>query len=45
MNPYVPSALPVRDLDLARLLPKVGPANAALALRGLLNCAEGRQVL
>ncbi len=29
MNPYLPSVLPVRDLDLARLLPKVGPANAA----------------
>jgi len=23
MNPYLPSALPLRDLDLARLLPKV----------------------
>lgn len=31
MKPYVPDALPLRDLDLARLLPKVGPANAALA--------------
>lgn len=31
MKPYVPDALPLANLDLARLLPKIGPANAALA--------------
>lgn len=31
MKPYVPDSLPLANLDFARLLPKVGPANAALA--------------
>lgn len=31
MQPYVPDTLPLANLDLARLLPKIGPANAALA--------------
>lgn len=31
MQPYVPDTLPLTNLDLARLLPKIGPANAALA--------------
>lgn len=31
MQPYVPDSLPLANLDLARLLPKIGPANAALA--------------
>ena len=31
MSPYVPHALPLAGLDLARLIRKIGPANAALA--------------
>ena len=31
MKPYVPQALPLTDLDYARLIRKIGPANAALA--------------
>jgi hypothetical protein len=31
MSPYVPGALPLTDLDHARLIRKIGPANAALA--------------
>jgi Fic family protein len=31
MKPYLPEALPIADLDLARLFPRIGPANAALA--------------
>ena len=31
MKPYQPDTLPLAKLDLARLLPKIGPANAALA--------------
>jgi Fic family protein len=31
MEPYVPQALPPPNLDLARIIRKVGPANAALA--------------
>jgi hypothetical protein len=31
MRPYIPGELPLKGLDFARLLPKVGPANAALA--------------
>ncbi len=46
MNPYLPSALPVRNLDLARLLPKVGPANAALArYDGLLQSVVNPAVM
>lgn len=42
MKPYVPDTLPLVNLDLNRLLPKVGPANAALArydglLQSVLN--------
>jgi len=44
MNPYVPDALPLTDLDYRRLLPLVGQANAALArydglLQGIPNPA------
>lgn len=44
MQPYVPDALPLADLDYRRLLPLVGQANAALArydglLQGILNPA------
>jgi hypothetical protein len=28
MSPYEPQILPLADLDLARLLPQIGPANA-----------------
>ena len=31
MKPYVPHPLPLTCLDYARLIRKVGPANAALA--------------
>ena len=31
MTPYVPQALPLSGLDYARLIRKIGPANAALA--------------
>jgi hypothetical protein len=31
MEPYVPQALPPPSLDLARIIRKIGPANAALA--------------
>lgn len=44
MQPYVPDALPLADLDFRRLLPLVGQANAALArydglLQGIPNPA------
>ncbi len=44
MNPYVPDALPLTELDFRRLLPLVGQANAALArydglLQGIPNPA------
>ena len=44
MQPYVPEALPLADLDFRRLLPLVGQANAALArydglLQGIPNPA------
>lgn len=44
MQPYVPHALPLADLDFRRLLPLVGQANAALArydglLQGIPNPA------
>jgi Fic family protein len=31
MKPYTPDSLPLATLDLQRVLPKIGPANAALA--------------
>jgi Fic family protein len=42
MRPYVPDELPLEGLDFARLFPRVGPANAALArydglLQGIVN--------
>lgn len=42
MNPYVPESLPLADLDLRKLVGRVGRANAALArydglLQGLVN--------
>mgnify|MGYP003599878395 FL=1 len=44
MQPYVPNALPLTELDFRRLLPLVGQANAALArydglLQGIPNPA------
>jgi Fic family protein len=46
MKPYVPKPLPLRDLDLARLLPRIGPANAALArYDGLLQSVVNPAVL
>jgi Fic family protein len=46
MKPYVPDALPLANLDLARLLPKVGPANAALArYDGLLQSVVNPAVM
>lgn len=46
MNPYVPDTLPLANLDLARLLPKIGPANAALArYDGLLQSVVNPSVL
>ncbi len=44
MNPYIPDALPLTDLDYRRLLPLVGQANAELArydglLQGIPNPA------
>lgn len=44
MNPYIPNALPLTELDFRRLLPLVGQANAALArydglLQGIPNPA------
>lgn len=44
MNPYIPDALPLTELDFRRLLPLVGQANAALArydglLQGIPNPA------
>lgn len=46
MNPYVPDALPLANLDFARLLPSIGPANAALArYDGLLQSVVNPSVL
>ena len=46
MEPYVPQALPPPDLDLARIIRKVGPANAALArYDGLLQSVINPSVL
>lgn len=46
MKPYVPDALPLTGLDLARLLPLIGPANAALArYDGLLQSVVNPGVL
>lgn len=46
MQPYVPDALPLTGLDLARLLPKIGPANAALArYDGLLQSVVNPAVM
>lgn len=46
MKPYVPDALPLTNLDLTRLLPKIGPANAALArYDGLLQSVVNPAVM
>lgn len=46
MKPYVPNVLPLTQLDLARLLPKIGPANAALArYDGLLQSVVNPAVM
>lgn len=44
MEPYVPDALPLANLDYSRIVRKVGPANAALArydglLQGIVNAS------
>ncbi len=44
MEPYVPDTLPLKYLDYARIVRKVGPANAALArydglLQGIVNAS------
>jgi Fic family protein len=44
MEPYVPGALPLAQLDYGRLVRKIGPANAALArydglLQGIVNAS------
>ena len=44
MEPYVPQALPPSGLDLARIIRKVGPSNAALArYDGLLSNTQLNQ--
>lgn len=46
MKPYQPDPLPLANLDLARLLPKIGPANAALArYDGLLQSVVNPAVM
>lgn len=46
MKPYVPQALPPAGLDFARIVRKIGPANAALArYDGLLQSVINPQVL
>ncbi len=46
MEPYVPQALPPSGLDLARIIRKVGPSNAALArYDGLLQSVINPSVL
>ena len=46
IQPYVPNALPISDLDLRRLLPLVGRANAALArYDGLLQSIPDPDVM
>ena len=46
MKPYQPDTLPLAKLDLARLLPKIGPANAALArYDGLLQSVVNPAVM
>jgi len=46
MQPYVPASLPLANLDLMRLLPKIGPANAALArYDGLLQSVVNPAVM
>ncbi len=44
MLPYSPDALPLKDIDLGRIVGKIGPANAALArydglLQGIVNAS------
>jgi Fic family protein len=46
VKPYVPQSLPLADLDHARLIRKIGPANAALArYDGLLQSVINPGVL
>jgi Fic family protein len=46
MDPYAPQSLPPPDLDFARIIRKVGPANAALArYDGLLQSVINPSVL
>lgn len=46
MQPYVPQPLPIPDLDLGRLIRKVGPANAAMArYDGLLQSVINPSVM
>lgn len=46
MKPYMPNSLPLTNLDFHRLLPKIGPANAALArYDGLLQSVVNPAVM
>jgi hypothetical protein len=46
MTPYVPHSLPLTGLDYARLIRKIGPANAALArYDGLLQSVINPDVM
>ena len=46
MTPYLPDTLPLKNLDLIRLLPKIGPANAALVrYDGLLQSVVNPAVM
>jgi hypothetical protein len=46
MKPYVPQSLPPPDLDYARLIRKIGPANSALArYDGLLQSVINPRVM
>lgn len=45
MQPYTSDALPLADLDYARLIAHIGPARYDGLLQSVLNTAEGRQVI
>lgn len=46
MKPYIPDQLPLKDLDVGRLIRKVGPANAAMArYDGLLQSVVNPSVM
>lgn len=46
MKPYVPDKLPLENLDVGRLIRKVGPANAAIArYDGLLQSVVNSPIM